>query len=964
MKAMRLTICLGIATLYSHAATKPVDWGISGIPTPLEEFGLTIGDVSVSRVFNPIGQLKGEDSVMISRRFTDIANPWLELAKGTGLIVDGKKAVVRSIDPPVAPKTKATGLRVKLEVEEIAGTRMILEWEQKTTPLNSAETAIARADNVNQLKSKLRVGTHIILYGSRVVVSKQSLRYASPTSRDNKDLQLEAQYYNLSGGRGTVSGVPNGSESITDIAWRLNQNANPMAQNSAELVTWEFRSRDGDTDNIPPVTVLHRMRGVVATLELPSEDKEHARNAHAHIQTMHHGQVHTHLFKWKQDTDNNNENLWSLTDSRADSVEFHRVNDTNIRFQITPDSLLKANREAAKFFKAQNNNTRAQRKRIATPILDASTLQSQIENLTEIVKSDASETIKMDAKRQAVIYLARFYEHEATRMQAYKQEQLFRAQLILNDARKYERAAWLNRRKMQLLQDKAAGQQVLSNEPEASQSDDLNVPDRAITEIHDELKAYPAKVFTVPTGTIPVIYADLLRQKHTLESTAAQLRNQAKTLTDRVTKRQKPNSNDELSYDQSIARNYALALQFWSEYIHRSEGIMEGAAKLAEQGVEYNRPAPDPYIPEILLRQAWIFQQLGQTERAISTNFDVLSSAAKQRITNLTRFERIANLAYSQIANLYYDNASKPEDYQEAIDRFSNILRSNENDSVQRIYQEIDPTQVKLKLLRSLFQSDSVAHLEIRRLQRKLEAAKSAVTKQNPESADAIIKRKIYKSEEEEIQGEIAVIKLARTKRWTLLKDHATAFINRYTESNPDFRYDGEVRYYEIMAHKALSNEEHVRRGIEVLLENESTPEELRHAWFSTRVRVWIDVANLLFSNATIAEQERVQQPNANPHTHALPDNLEGAILYYRWALKHDVSYRSQIMLRQQIAFCQERLLEIEEAQQTFIEIHNLCEMHEADIQDNPTLKVVKTLTKFRLENLKQKIQHKINSQN
>ena len=69
----------------------------------------------------------------------------------------------------------------------------------------------------------------------------------------------------------------------------------------------------------------------------------------------------------------------------------------------------------------------------------------------------------MDAKRQAVIYLARFYEHEATRMKAYKQEQFFRAQLILNDARKYERAAWLNKRKMELLEDKVSGQQALSN---------------------------------------------------------------------------------------------------------------------------------------------------------------------------------------------------------------------------------------------------------------------------------------------------------------------------------------------------------------------------------------------------------------------------------------------------------------------------------------------------------------------
>ena len=195
---------------------------------------------------------------------------------------------------------------------------------------------------------------------------------------------MEAQYYNLSGGRGTVSGVPNGSESITDIAWRLTQNSNPMAQNSAELVTWEFHARDGDIDYIPNVTVLHRMRGVVATLELPSEDKEHSRKAQARIQTMHNGQVHTRLFQWQQDLDNNKGSEWLFTNNRDDSVELHRVNDTNIRFQITPDSLLKANRDAANFFKAQNNNTRAQR--IAAPILDAPTLQSQIANLTEIVK--------------------------------------------------------------------------------------------------------------------------------------------------------------------------------------------------------------------------------------------------------------------------------------------------------------------------------------------------------------------------------------------------------------------------------------------------------------------------------------------------------------------------------------------------------------------------------------------------
>ena len=53
--------------------------------------------------------------------------------------------------------------------------------------------------------------------------------------------------------------------------------------------------------------------------------------------------------------------------------------------------------------------------------------------------------------------------------------------------------------------------------------------------------------------------------------------------------------------------------------------------------------------------------------------------------------------------------------------------------------------------------------------------------------------------------------------------------------------------------------------------------------------------------------------------------------------LNHDQAYRSQIMLRQQIAFCQERLNEQEAAKKSFEEINELCEMHPSDL--NPTLK-------------------------
>ena len=147
MKTVR-QILLMLASVGSlSAAETPVpestDWGLTGIRTPLEEYGLTIGDVTVSRIFNPVGQLRPEDTVLISRRLTQITNPWQELTPGTGLIVNGKKAVIRQITPEAPPATKQTGLRVKLIVEEIAGTTMTLEWEQQLHNLNAAETAPA-----------------------------------------------------------------------------------------------------------------------------------------------------------------------------------------------------------------------------------------------------------------------------------------------------------------------------------------------------------------------------------------------------------------------------------------------------------------------------------------------------------------------------------------------------------------------------------------------------------------------------------------------------------------------------------------------------------------------------------------------------------------------------------------------------------------------------------------------------
>ncbi len=921
---------LSAADTATPKATKPTDWGLTGIPTPLEEYGLSIGDVTVSRVFNPIGQLHPEDTVVIARRLTHITNPWQELTPGTGLIVDGKKAVIRQIQPETPPATKQAGLRVKLIVEEIAGTTMTLEWEQHLHNLNAAETAPARAATVQLLKDQLRVGTHLMLNGDRVIVSKRAITYTSPTSTANKDLQIAAHYYKLIGGRGELTGQPTGSESITDAAWNLQDGTLPLVQNTAQLVSWKFRARDNDPDFIPNITVLHRLRGVLAKLDLTDD-----RTAQTLIHVNQDGQVHTRQFQWQQLTDTQGHTHWQLTNTQEDFVELYRVHDTNIRFTITPDSLLRANREAIQFFQTRKNNTSSLQ--LSANTLDPDTLQTQINSLKSIVESDASDTIKMDAKRQAVIYLARFYEHQALSLQAQQQERAFRAEIKLREARRYERIAWLNRRKMQLLQDKAVT--PFSAEPEASQPDDLNVPDLSITQIYEELNAYPAQVLNLANAVLALRHADLLRQATALENTAQLLREHALQLT------QPKQQNDNPS--EQISRYFALALQFWAEYIHRTEGLIEGQTRLAEQGVADNRPAPDPYIPEILLRQAWIYRQLGQTERAISTNFDVLTAATRQKISNLTRFERIANLAYSQIANAYYETADQTDDYQEAIDRFSNMLRGR---------KEIDPTQVELKLLRSLFQSDHLSRQQIRRLERELDNAKTQLALQKPGTSAAIMQRNIFENERKRILGEIAVLEKTRSEHWTQLKDHSTAFINRYAEGQPDLRYDGEVRYYQIMAHKALDNEEHVRRGMEILLENESTPEELRLAWFATRVRVVIDVANLLFTESVKAENTRILQPNTDPAApHALSENLRAAILYYQWALNHDQAYRSQIMLRQQIAFCHERLANHPAARNAFHEIQTLCAVHPDDL--NPTLKMVKMLTDFRLNNLDQELQ-------
>jgi len=1008
---------------------KPIDWGLSGITTPLEEYGLTLGDITVTRIFNPIGQLQVKDPIVIARRLNHVTNPWEELTPGTGLMIDGEKAVILQIQPEKEPSEKfpdkKTNLRVMITVEKISGGEITLEWDQVLHNLNSAETKSEREETVDLLKKRLRVGTHLIINSGRRIISKHNLSYNPPTSKRNRDLQFEANYYTLGKvtrtGKvtETLSGRPSSSENITDSAWNLKDGLINLQQNTAQLVEWKFWGRDGNSGDEPDnITILHRASGMVSKIHLTND-----RLAEAHINSTRKGNIHTHKLKWEQLIDGKGASGWQLKDNQDDFIELFKVNDDNIRFKIAPNALKRANKNAIEFLQGKKQNIG--KLNLSSKILDLNTITHQIENLQKIIKDDASMAVKLDAKRQAVIYLARFYEHKATELQASRQEQIFRAEAKREEVRKYERHAWLVSRKIELLRQSSKEKGVqLKEEFTPPHPNDLRVEPLNISMAHINLKDYNAtSIPALSEEGMQIQFSSLLRQNKALNEEADRLRNQAEKLTAN-------SKNKGSSGKDSVIKNYNLALHFWSEYIFRTEGLDRGSRQLdntgiennnsplKETGIESNNSGPDPYLPEILLRQAWIHRQAGSSKRAVSAYYDVLTGATKQKINNLVRFSRIALVARSQIANTFWEDAENRENINEAIDLYTRLLQSDEEKLDDE--KELDSSQVQLKLLRALFKSDEYARAEIWRKERELAGLQSSTSSQTPDSPTTYLSRDLLEKEKKRVLGEIAVIKQDRIKNWTLLKKHADQYTNA-NKGEPNLRYDGEILYYKITAEKALGNALQVQRYMEILLANESTPPEFQQAWETTRVRVMIDIANLLYSEAVEAqvaaattllptESTSALQKPLNPRVypkhwgkpplqskeselvslsggygrgsqeledwiktkvkkdkendippaeilakpkHALPQNLEMAIEGYKKALEYDQSYRSQIMLRQQIAWCQERLDRKEEAIETYESIMNLCKMHPQDL--SATLKVVQYMAKVKHAGLSQK---------
>ena len=1002
MKLKYSIIIIGLSTLTvlktegaaSTSQNQSFNWGtlsgLTGVPTPLEEYGLTLGDITTTRIFNPLGQLKHHDSIIVARQINDskIINPWQELTPGTGLIVDGKKAVIQKIEPESPPENEGVGLRIKLTVQEIGGTSMDLEWEQVPHKLNWSEGKGDREKTVNKIQENLRVGTHLILNGERIVITKRKINDGPLNLTANKILTFEADYHSLKGDGGTLKGETNPTENINDAAWKLidapiNLPEINLPNNTVQLITWKFRSRDNDPDDTPPVTILHRAKGVVSDIDLLDD-----KTANVHFLFKYNGKSFTEELSWTQEQaldGKKQSSQWQLTSTFDDFIEIHRVNDSNIQFSITPDSLIEANQEAAKFFERKKHNTGGNN--LSSNILDAETIANHIKNLKEIVDSDASKTVKIDAKRQALIYLARFYEHQAELIKSLEQEQLFRSEIKLNQARMYERHAWLNKQKMKLLEKGNEELRVLEGTPVNL---DPEINDLNISAAHEELKQYAANVVGKLDGSyLKAQYRQLKGNYEAYKKEADDLRPEDNEIYE--------NRKTQAEYKQEAKKNYNLALQFWSEYIYRTEGLKAGAPNLSENGIVGNTPPPDPYLPEILLRQAWIYRQMNLTDRAISTYYDVLTGATKQKIDNLIRFKRIELVARSQIANCFYEDAEDAEDLSEAVNLYQRLvpLKNKEPDSSRELdaSQELDISQVELKLVRALFQANDLAQRERRRLERKFEQLLNRMISKEKLDRDAFeqtkktgefddeeeeqfaekqlkeqeaLNKQIARAEKLKLDNKVAEIEQNRTKNWQGLSKYTEQFERRIGNIEPDLSNSGEIKYYKILADQALGREQQVEREISILIENESAPEELKAAWLATRVRVIIDVSNLMYSEAIRQQELRgrfelqfINQDNEaeekletklNSTDHALPEYLEQAIEGYNYALKFDLTYRSQIMLRQQIAFCQERLNRNEDAIETYKKIISLCEMHPKDL--TPTLKVVQKMANLKYDNL------------
>ena len=937
---------------------------VFGIPTPMEEFGLrpNIGDVTVTEVRNPLGQLALNKHLLLSRRLNQVTNPWEELAPGTALVVDGRKAVIVQIEPAEAPKDVGTAnLSVTVRAKEIGGPELSLTWQQNLQLLNHRVETEERREIVNRVKRELRVGSHLIVEGNRVIITSYKLTaQAGAALETNLPHTLAVDYSGISSPPGKLVGRENRAESGMEPTWHFRHNPaqggadsqpQAMADGSIRMVTWSFTRRTvggyPDPEGIQPNwIIIHRRRGLVTRIEAPVDDPTLAT---VEAQFSFDGRVLTRTFDWKLTQNSTKQVQWRLKPHPSETyLLIYAVNDPNIRFQVTPKSLIKANERALASLQALRNVDRALPNQGNIRNLSTNTVEKQLRILDEIYKSDASHVLKAAVKRQTVITLAQRYEQLAIHHQALADEKRLRSEMALSAARRLELNSWANQRKADYLKGQLPAGNLAELQKNAVTDNPKEMTLNTITEADRDVAAYQQASLTKSNSDKAQDYTQFFGQAAAQAKAAAKLRETAAQFRAATPPDEKQSTHF-----------YLLSLKMWQEYILRSEGLQREERGLVKRGLVNSPLPPDPIIPEILLRQGWIYRKLGLKERAVQTFFNVLASSLQQEAFNLVRLKRINLVAKSQIANAFYEDPKKLADYEEAIVKLKSIMVQPPGKDIED--HELDIEQIQLRYMRALYHAIRAIDSRITRDNRRIKLLKPASLEHNA------------------LLSQISNFAKNRNEHWRSLAKQSAQFIEQYTKTNSrqSVRYDGEVRYYKILAHQALGNEQHVQREVEVLLQNSSVTSELEAVWASTRLQIVMDIANLLYAEAIQLQGDAEhlgQLPGeATPVLGAantlirprlqdsVQTHLTAAITYYTWAQKRDQSYRSQIFLRQQLAFCHERLGQKSKALDYYNQLLRLLKLHPSDL--TPALMLVKNTTVFRQKNLQTEIEqlNKIN---
>lgn len=116
------------------------------------------------------------------------------------------------------------------------------------------------------------------------------------------------------------------------------------------------------------------------------------------------------------------------------------------------------------------------------------------------------------------------------------------------------------------------------------------------------------------------------------------------------------------------------------------------AQQLLAEYVE--RYPEDIIIPEIFLRQAYIYRELGSFEVAIGKLYSVMRAALNISNENLGYYQRVVLTAQSEIAETYYLQGNYPK-----AAEFYSVLLNNKDQ------EELNVPVVKVKLIRSLARS-------------------------------------------------------------------------------------------------------------------------------------------------------------------------------------------------------------------------------------------------------------------